>query len=106
MAMETGLGTLYDADENELGAVRYRLEREEDGDGGGPSLVWRGELNLEPETADVPIAAGRYLLELEDGGRGEIDLEPFGASSGAVGQVAFSGAAPLPRSASFDEDGP
>jgi len=93
MATRTGTGTLYDADENELGAVAYQLSH--DAEPGSPVLAWRGELNLETETADVPLAPGRYLLELEDGTRGEIDLEPFGASSGAVGQVAFTGAAPL-----------
>ncbi len=95
MTTATGIGTLYDADENELGAVAYRIEHE-----AGPdesALTWAGELNLEPETADVPLAPGRYQLELEDGTRGEIELEPFGASSGAVGQVAFTGAAPLIR---------
>lgn len=97
MATLTGTGRLYDADENELGAVAYRVEHE--GEAGAPVIEWRGEINLEPETADVPLESGSYLLELEDGTRGEIDLEPFGASSGAVGQIAFTGAGPLIQTA-------
>jgi len=93
MAEMTGIGTLYDGDENELGAVAYRIDHEHGGD--GPIIDWKGELNLQPETADIPLEPGRYTLELEDGTRGDIDLEPFGASSGAVGQVAFTGALPL-----------
>ena len=90
MATITGNGTLYDADDNELGAVAYRIEH--DGGPGEPIVVWSGELNLEPETADVPLEPGRYILETDDGTRGEIELSPTGAASGAIGQVAFTGA--------------
>lgn len=90
MATLTGTGTLYDADDNELGAVAYRIEH--DAEPGAPILDWSGEINLEPETADIPLEAGRYVLETDDGTRGEIDLSPAGAASGAQGQIAFTGA--------------
>ena len=93
MSELTGRGTLYDADENELGAVAYRVRH--DADPGAPVLDWEGEINLEPGTADVPLEPGRYVLELEDGTRGAIDLAPFGASSGAEGVIAVTGAEPL-----------
>ena len=89
MAVRTGSGTLYDADDNELSAVTYRIEPA--GDGEGPILAWSGGLELPRETPDVPIEAGRYRLELEDGTRGEIELEPAGATSGAGGEIAFTG---------------
>jgi hypothetical protein len=89
MTVLTGHGTLYDADENELGAVAYRIEH--DAPPGEPILTWAGELNLEPDVPDVPLDPGRYVLELDDGSRGDVELEPAGASSGAEGQIAFTG---------------
>ena len=88
MATLTGSGTLYDADENELGAVAYRIEHE--AAPGEPVLAWAGEVNFEA-VPDVPLEPGRYLLETEDGTRGEIEVEPAGATSGAEGQIAFVG---------------
>ncbi len=89
MATLVGSGTLYDADDNELGSVAYRIEH--DAAPGEPVLDWSGEVNFD-SLPDVPVEAGRYRLELEDGTRGEIDVQPAGASSGAEGQIAFTGA--------------
>ena len=89
MATLVGNGTLYDADDNELGTVAYRIEH--DAAPGEPILEWSGEVNFD-SVPDVPLEAGRYRLELEDGTRGEIEIQPAGASSGAEGQIAFTGA--------------
>ena len=88
MATLTGSGTLYDADENELGTVAYRIEH--DAVPGEPVLAWSGELNFDT-VPDVPLEPGRYLLETEDGTRGDVEIEPPGAASGLEGQIAFRG---------------
>ncbi len=59
----TGHGTLYDGDENELGAVAYRITHE--GTDGGPIIAWAGELTFVEE--DAVLEPGTYLLETEDG---------------------------------------
>lgn len=92
MATLIGSGTLYDEAENELSPVSYRIEHA--ADPGEPILLWGGELNLEGAT-DVVLAAGRYLLVLDDGTRGLIEIEPTGAASAGDGQVAFAGATVL-----------
>ena len=83
----TGNGTLYDAEENELSAVAYRIEHE--GEVGAPVLNWSGELTFADE--DVTLEPGTYLLETEDGTRGEVVIAPAGATSGGARQVAFTG---------------
>ena len=89
MAVLQGSGTLYDADENELGTVAYRIEH--DAEPGEPIVTWAGELELEAEVPDVPLEPGRYVLEIDDGTRGEVEIEPAGATSGAAGRFAFTG---------------
>lgn len=86
MAVLTGNGTLYDPDDNELGAVAYRIEHE--AEAGDPVLAWSGELTFEQ---DVPLESGRYTLETDDGTRGEVEVEPIGATDGGARQVAFTG---------------
>lgn len=88
MATLVGTGTLYDGDENELGTVAYRIEHE--AGPGEPVVGWAGEINL-ASVPDVGLATGRYLLELEDGTRGEVEVEPAGAGSAAEGQNAVTG---------------
>ena len=88
MATLTGTGTLYDAEENELGTVAYRIEH--GAAAGEPVLAWGGEVNFDT-VPDVPLAPGRYVLETGDGTRGEIEVEPAGAGSGAEGQISFVG---------------
>lgn len=88
MATLIGSGTLYDEDENELSPVSYRIEHA--AEPGEPILVWGGELNLDGST-DVALESGRYLLVLEDGTQGMIEIEPTGAASAGDGQVAFAG---------------
>lgn len=90
MPVLTGSGTLYDADENELGTVAYRIDHE--ADPGDPVLAWSGEVNFDT-TPDVPLEPGRYLLETGDGTRAEVEISPSGAGSGAEGQIAFVGVA-------------
>ena len=85
----TGHGTVYDGEENELGTVAYRLTFADPAAADAPVMDWSGELTFESE--DVLIEAGPHILELEDGSRTDIDVEPAGSSSGAVNQVAFTG---------------
>lgn len=92
MATLRGDGTLYDADENELSTVRYRIEHEAAPD--EPVVTWAGEINFDT-VPDVPLEPGRYVLVLEDGTRSEIEIEPAGAASAGEGQIAFSGASVL-----------
>ena len=92
MATLIGSGTLYDEDENELSTVAYRIDH--DAGEGEPILAWSGEINLDA-TADVALEPGRYLLELEDGTRGLIEIEPTGSASVGDGQMAFTGATVL-----------
>ncbi|MBA2519342.1 MAG: hypothetical protein H0V24_06730 [Chloroflexia bacterium] len=92
MATVSGDGTLYDADENELSPVRYRIEHEAPPE--GPIVSWAGEVNFDT-VPDVPLEPGRYLLVLEDGTRGEIEIAPAGGASAGDGQIAFSGASVL-----------
>ena len=86
MAVLAGHGTLYDADDNELGAVAYRIEHDAGPD--EPIVTWAGEVAFE---ADVPLEPGRYVLETDDGTRGDVEIEPAGATSGAAGRFAFRG---------------
>lgn len=88
MPVLTGSGTLYDADENELGTVAYRIDHE--AVPGDPILAWSGEVNFDTVT-DVPLEPGRYLLETGDGTRAEVDISPTGSGSGAEGQLPFLG---------------
>lgn len=88
MATMRGDGTLYDADENELSTVTYRVEHE--AAPGEPIVAWAGEINFDT-VPDVPLEPGRYVLILEDGTRGEIEIEPAGAASAGEGQIAFNG---------------
>ena len=83
----TGHGTLYDADDNELSAVAYHIRRE--ADPGTPVAGWGGELTLEDE--DALLEPGMYVLETEDGTRGDIEIAPVGATAGGARQVAFTG---------------
>ena len=92
MATLIGSGTLCDENENELSPVSYRIEH--DAEPGEPILAWSGEINLDGAT-DVALESGRYLLVLEDGTQGLIELEPTGAASAGDGQVAFTGATVL-----------
>ena len=87
MAHLTGNGTLYDADKNEIAAVAYRIEREPVPD--SPIWDWGGALVFNDD--DVLPEAGIYVLEIEDGTRGEIDLKPVGATAGSAREVAFDG---------------
>ena len=89
MATLIGSGTLYDEDENELSTVAYQIEH--GANDGEPIVAWAGEINFDAAT-DVALAPGRYLLELEDGTRGLIEIEPTGAASAGEGQIAFTGA--------------
>ena len=89
MAVLTGSGTLYDADDNELGAVAYRIEHDAGPD--QPIVSWDGELSFEADVPDVPLEPGRYVLETDDGTRGDVEIEPAGATSGAAGRFAFTG---------------
>ncbi|MDQ3692497.1 MAG: hypothetical protein M3464_02560 [Chloroflexota bacterium] len=92
MATLSGDGTLYDEDENELAPVRYRIEHE--APPGEPIVSWAGEVSFDT-VPDVSLEPGRYLLILEDGSRGEIEIEPTGAASAGEGQIAFSGTSVL-----------
>ncbi|MDP9357058.1 MAG: hypothetical protein M3R02_17580 [Chloroflexota bacterium] len=83
----TGHGTLYDGDENELGAVAYRITHE--GTDGGPIIAWAGELTFVEE--DAVLEPGTYLLETEDGTRGEVEIDPSGTTSGGAREVTFTG---------------
>ena len=83
----TGNGTLYDADENELGAVAYRITHE--ATDGTPIVDWGGELTFVEE--DAVLEPGTYLLETEDGTRGEVEIDPSGTTSGGARQVTFTG---------------
>lgn len=87
MAELEGHGTLYDGDENELAAVAYHIVRTPTPD--SPIWAWGGDLTFEDE--DVAIEPGCYVLEIEDGTRGEIDLKPSGAADGSARTVAFEG---------------
>jgi hypothetical protein len=89
MATLIGSGRLYDEDENELSTVAYRIEH--DADEGELIVAWAGEINVDAAT-DVVLEPGRYLLVLEDGTRGGIEVEPAGAASAGEGQIAFTGA--------------
>ncbi len=87
MALLTGQGTLYDADQNEIAAVAYRIEREPVPD--SPIWDWGGTLTF--DDADVLSEADTYVLEIEDGTRGEIELKPTGGADGSAREVAFTG---------------
>lgn len=92
MATLIGSGTLYDEDENELSTVAYRIEHQ--ADAGDPIVAWAGEINFDA-APDVALEPGRYLLVLEDGARGLIEVEPTGAATAGDGQMAFTGATVL-----------
>ena len=85
----TGHGTLYDTDENEIASVAYRIERTPAE--GSPVPTWGGELTFEDEDAVLALDPGTYLLETEDGTRGEVEVEPAGAAEGDARHVAFRG---------------
>ncbi len=87
MAVLTGQGTLYDTDQNEIAAVAYRIEREPVPD--SPIWDWGGQLTFDDD--DVLPEPGSYVLEIEDGTRGQIELKPVGATAGGAREVAFSG---------------
>jgi len=87
MAELTGQGTLYDAEQNEIASVAYRIEREPIPD--SPIWDWGGALLFNDD--DVLPEVGTYVLEIEDGTRGEIELKPVGATAGGAREVAFAG---------------
>jgi hypothetical protein len=66
---QTGEGTLYDTDDNELATVAYKVEsRSPDG------AEWGGRVFFPHE--DTVVDAGLYVLSLEDGTQIDIDLAP------------------------------
>ena len=87
MAELAGHGTLYDADQNEIAAVAYHIVREPVPD--SPIWDWGGALTFDDD--DVLPESGTYVLEIEDGTRGDIELKPVGATAGSAREVAFTG---------------
>lgn len=84
---QTGEGTLYDIDDNELATVTYlvRSISTPEGDLGG----WGGELVFPDST--VTVEPGRYVLSLSDGTLVDIDIAPLGSAGGDPRRVEFSG---------------
>ncbi len=66
---QTGEGTLYDTDDNELATVAYRV-----GSQSPDGTQWGGEIFFAHE--DTVVDAGLYVLSLEDGTQIDIDLAP------------------------------
>lgn len=67
---QTGEGTLYDTDDNELATVAYKIEpRSPDG------AEWGGTIFFPHEDTAV-VDPGLYVLSLEDGTQIDIDLAP------------------------------
>ena len=91
---QTGEGTLYDTDDNELASsVAYRIVPgpvvgtfEETGD---EEQAWGGELFFAHE--DEIVDPGLYVLATEDGTRVDIDIDPRSAADGDPRQVIFHG---------------
>ena len=85
---QTGEGTLYDTDNNELATtVAYRIVP-------GPTVgrdetTWGGELFFRFE--DEELGPGLYVLALEDGTRVDIDIDPRTVADGDPRQVSFKG---------------
>ena len=77
MATLIGSGTLYDEDENELSTVAYRDRARRGRRRADRGLGRRDQFDA---ATDIALAPGRYLLELEDGTRGLIAIEPTGAA--------------------------
>ena len=84
-----GEGTLYDPNGNELADVAYRIERHPVEDLDAP--VWSGVLFFADEGTVVP-EPGLYVLHLQDGTEGDIDLAANGER-----QVPFKGVGVLGR---------
>jgi hypothetical protein len=82
MTEQTGEGTLYDTDDNELATVAYKVEPQSP-DG----AEWGGEIYFPYE--DTVLDAGLYVLSLEDGTQIDIDLAPAVDTEGR--QHAFKG---------------
>ena len=85
----TGHGTVYDMDDHEVGAVAYQISLSGSAGGSAPVVDWSGVLTFQGE--DALIEPGPHVLELDDGSRAEIEIEPAGATGGGAGQVAFTG---------------
>ncbi|HEY7036675.1 MAG TPA: hypothetical protein VH482_35435 [Thermomicrobiales bacterium] len=79
---QTGEGTLYDTDDNELATVAYKVEPQSP-DG----AEWGGQIFFAHE--DTVVDAGLYVLSLEDGTQIDIDLAPAVDSEGR--EHAFKG---------------
>lgn len=89
---QTGEGTLYDTNDNEVAtAVAYRIVP-------GPVVgrfageeeqTWGGELFFAHE--DEIVDPGLYVLATEDGTRVDVDIDPRSAADGDPRQVTFRG---------------
>ena len=92
----TGEGTLFDPSGAELADVAYRINRRDEADleldADVPGPVWAGELFFADEATVVPDP-GLYVLRLEDGTEGDIDL----AAGEGRRQAAFKGVGVLGR---------
>jgi hypothetical protein len=84
---QTGEGTLYDTDDNELATVAYvvRPISTPMSDSG----EWGGELEFPDST--VNVEPGRYVLSLSDGTLVDIDIAPLGSADGDPRRVEFTG---------------
>lgn len=84
---QTGEGTLYDTDDNELATVAYRISPISPADAG--EHEWGGQLFF-PDPSMV-VEPGLYVLALEDGTQVDIDVAPTGAATGDARTLEFAG---------------
>jgi hypothetical protein len=84
---QSGEGTLFDTDDNELASVAYRVRPfsiEESG-----QSDWGGEISLPDST--MTIEPGMYILTLDDGTPVDIDVAPLGSVDGDARHFEFTG---------------
>jgi hypothetical protein len=84
---QTGEGTLYDTDDNELATVAYRVAPISPE--GADVHEWGGEIFFPDST--MVVEPGLYVLALEDGTQMDIDVAPPGAAGGDSSTLEFTG---------------
>lgn len=84
---QSGEGTLYDTDDNELATVAYRVRPISPPESGLDE--WGGELFFPDST--MMVEPGMYVLALYDGTRVDIDIAPIGSADGDPRHVEFTG---------------
>lgn len=100
MATLEGRGTLYDSDGNELIGVRYHIVRSPSAD--SPMWTWGGSIEI--DGAEAPVDYGRFILEIEDGTQGEINLKPAGSAGESTEVRAFEGVGSFAHFEPFADD--